>query len=298
MQQDKTAADAAFATAMHRRDEAFTRFWRCAKLPLEPSMLQLSEAAVHAAGAVDPKEVMREVQQQRHKEVLSPTQVFEFSDNTAAPHYLAQTAVNHNRAAMRAHLIEQAKESMAASPLLSWSKLDAKEAQARIRASKRRQKLHSQSMPGDQWDAERHVIARMQHKLSFRRNPRFAAISASPPPPAIADPMLARPRFSLSQSRPAPGALSASLERRSRAKTQQERSFVCEPAEALFTDWQPGQAYDVQLQVCTCLCMSCTHASGKVILQHGVRIICAPLQTDPSGVLVLVLALALGWRWR
>jgi hypothetical protein len=147
----KAQADACFKEDLDRKDAAFTRFWRYTGLPMPASHLALDASQVASGHLLNPKAIVGAVNEMRRKEVLSPAQVFEFNDATAAPHYLAQTAANEHRAAMRAELIEQAKESMASSKALSWHKLPAEQVQELLKASRRRHKLSSLHMPGARW---------------------------------------------------------------------------------------------------------------------------------------------------
>ena len=100
-------------------------------------------------------------------------------------------------------------------------------------------------LAGDQWDLEAKVIRSMQHKLAFKRNPRFDYMLPAKPKSVSAGPLLERPAFGVTK----PAAEHATPKSKSFLSTKPHTSFVCEPEEVLITDWKAGQVIDVALQV-------------------------------------------------
>lgn len=104
-----------------------------------------------------------------------------------------------------------------------------------------RLRCKQQGCAGDQWDAERRVIQRIQDKLNFTRNPRFQDTVPPTVNTATMDPLLNRPPF---------GVGSASKASKPSLTSQPNTSFVCEPEAVRFTDWQPGHVYQATVQAC------------------------------------------------
>lgn len=100
-----------------------------------------------------------------------------------------------------------------------------------------------QNAAGDQWDAERRVIQRIQEKLNFTRNPRFSDTVSRPPDAGTKDPLLNRPQFGV-------GVVNKDSLLKPSLTSRPNTSFVCEPEAVVFTDWQPGHVYEATVQEC------------------------------------------------
>ena len=148
LQQQQAQASTAHQQELDANDKLYTHFWRYAGLPPKPSHLTFDGTKTSADHLLNPKAIMGAVQQVHSKEVLQPTQVFEFSDATAAPHYLQQTAANINRATMRAGLLQQAREAPLSSKSRTWRTLSPEQVKELIDVSHQRQKLSKRTMPG------------------------------------------------------------------------------------------------------------------------------------------------------
>jgi hypothetical protein len=103
---------------------------------------------------------------------------------------------------------------------------------------------HTAAQPaGTQWDVEHKILESMRHKLNFQRNPRYDYMLPDKPKTIIIDPLLNRPAFGARPVATGPPKSKAGLTAKART------SFVCEPAEVVVREWQPGQTYDMTLQV-------------------------------------------------
>jgi hypothetical protein len=91
---------------------------------------------------------MGAMQSERMKEVILPRTVFEYWDTSAAPHHLADTQANSNRAHMRQDLIERSKKMAEDSTFLKWNRLPEAEVKQLINASKHRRYLNGLRMGG------------------------------------------------------------------------------------------------------------------------------------------------------
>jgi hypothetical protein len=85
----------------------------------------------------------------------------------------------------------------------------------------------------------------MKHKLAFKRNPRFD-MAPDTPKATAADSLLSRPPFGVGARAREVAAVPKS---RAALTARPHTSFVCEPSQVLITEWQPGVAVDVTLQV-------------------------------------------------
>ena len=116
-------ADQDKAAYFDARDQEFTRFWRYTGLPHVAPPLVLDKSKLQSAGLLNHCDIFDTIQAKFRKEVLNPPQLKEFSDSSAAPHYLAQTAANLNRAHTRADLISKCKKSIAEGSAFKWHTL-------------------------------------------------------------------------------------------------------------------------------------------------------------------------------
>jgi hypothetical protein len=139
-------ADASFKRELADKDEQFTRFWRYCGLPKRPSHLSLDRDKFSTL--LNPMAIMEEYKRNQGREVLNPPAVFEYSDSSAAAHYLADTAVNRNRAKARTELIDKAKSAFQESKTLTWHRLPPEQLKALMKKSHRRHNLNSLRMNG------------------------------------------------------------------------------------------------------------------------------------------------------
>lgn len=145
-QHDK--ADQDKAADFDARDQEFSRFWRYAGLPHVAPPLVLDKSKLQTAGLLDHRDILENIQTKYRKEMLDPPQLKEFSDSSAAPHYLAQTAANLNRAQTRADMISKCKKSIAEGSAFKWHTLSPDMLRAELKASRDREILNSKRMNG------------------------------------------------------------------------------------------------------------------------------------------------------
>ena len=145
-QHDK--ADQDKAADFDARDQEFSRFWRYAGLPHVAPPLALDKSKLQTAGLLNHRDIVDTIQAKFRKEVLNPPALKEFSDTSAAPHYLAQTAANLNRAHTRADLINKCKKSIAEGSAFKWHTLSPDMLRAELKASKDRELMNRKRMNG------------------------------------------------------------------------------------------------------------------------------------------------------
>lgn len=148
-QHDK--ADRDRAAEFDAKDKEFSRFWRYAGLPHVAPPLVLDKSKLQTAGLLDHRDILHTLQAKLQKEILNPPELKEFSDSSAAPHYLTQTAANLNRAQTRAHLISKCKKSIAEGSAFKWNTLSPEMLRAELKASHDRALLNSKRMNGAGW---------------------------------------------------------------------------------------------------------------------------------------------------
>lgn len=146
--QQHEAVEKATAAAMDAKDQQYTRFWRCAGVPAAPAKLELDSSRLEGAGLLDPTAVLESLREKERLTVLNPPVTKVYSDNTAQPHYLANTAANTNRERMRQDAITRCKKSIREGKAFTWHSLPQGELVAAMKASRRRQKLSSMRMNG------------------------------------------------------------------------------------------------------------------------------------------------------
>ena len=148
LQTEQQKAAVSFQQELDAKDEEFTRFWRYAGLPMRPTHLALAPKQLSKGKLLNPKGIGERLAQRQQHEVLSPAEVFDFNDATAAPHYLAQTQSNVNNGMSRKEKLERARARIATSPLVTWQHRTADEVKALLKANHSRQKANSNTMNG------------------------------------------------------------------------------------------------------------------------------------------------------
>lgn len=164
-----TQADEAKEAEFSAKDEEFSRFWRYSGLPRVAPHLELDKSKLAAAGLLDHRNIGDSMRAKYSKEVLNPLEVKEFSDSSAAPHYLAETSANRNRAKTHAGLISKCKKAIAEGKAFKWHTLPPDALQAALKANAKRHKLNQQKMNGA-------PITHLFCLASTRRPPRVSAI--------------------------------------------------------------------------------------------------------------------------
>jgi hypothetical protein len=106
----------------------------------------LDKSKLQTAGLLDHRDLLSTIKAKYSKEVLNPPEVKEFSDSSAAPHYLAQTAANRNRALSRADLISKCKNSIAEGSAFKWHTFSPEQLRAELKANRERKILNSKRM--------------------------------------------------------------------------------------------------------------------------------------------------------
>lgn len=96
---------------------------------------------------------------------------------------------------------------------------------------------------GDQWDLESKIIASMQHKLAFKRNPRYDYMAPKPKKVIVLDANLTRPKFGTGQ------LASGSPKSKSYSTAKPGICFVCEPEEVVISRYEGGYVYEMSVQV-------------------------------------------------
>lgn len=148
LKEQHATADQDKAADFDARDQEFSRFWRYAGLPHVAPPLVLDKSRLQAAGLLDHQEILDTIQTKFRKNVLNPPQLKEFSDSSAAPHYLAQTAANLNRAHARADMITNCKKSIAEGSAFKWHTFSSDKLRAELKASRDREILNRKRMNG------------------------------------------------------------------------------------------------------------------------------------------------------
>lgn len=146
--QQHEAAERATAADMEVKDQRYTRFWRYSGVPHAPAKLELDSSRIKKAGLLDPTAAIQALKDTQRRTVLNPPITKEFSDNSALPHYLTNTATNRNRQSLRQDVISKCRKSIQEGKAFTWHALPSEQVDAAIKASRRRQKLSSQRMNG------------------------------------------------------------------------------------------------------------------------------------------------------
>jgi hypothetical protein len=141
-------AEQARAAEFDAKDEQFSRFWRYSGVPKTAPPLQLDKSKLAAAGLLDHRDILDSMHANYSRDVLNPVQVKEFCDNSAEPHYLAETWANKNRAKTRAGLITKCKKAIADGKAFKWRNLPPEQMQDALNASVKRHKLNRLKMNG------------------------------------------------------------------------------------------------------------------------------------------------------
>lgn len=130
------------------KDREFSRFWRYAAAPHIPPPLELDKSKLQPAGLLHHRDILDTVQNEFRKNYLDPLKHKEFSGGTDAPHYLAQTAANENRAQTRASMVSKCKQAIAEGSAFKWHTLSPERLQAELKASRDREILNRRRMNG------------------------------------------------------------------------------------------------------------------------------------------------------
>lgn len=146
--QQHEAVERATAADMESKDQQYTRFWRYSGVPHAPAKLELDRSRIRDAGLLDPTAAIQALKDAQERTVLNPPITKAFSDNSALPHYLANTAANRNRDSLRQDAISKCRKSIREGKAFTWHALPSEQLNAAIKASRRRQKLSSLRMNG------------------------------------------------------------------------------------------------------------------------------------------------------
>ena len=136
------------AADFEAKDEKYSRFWRYTGAPHIPPPLEVDKSKLQTAGLLHHQDILETVHAQYRRDYLDPLKHKEFSGGSEAPHYLAQTAANKNRAQTRADMISKCKKAIAEGSAFKWHTLSPEKLRAELKASRDREIPNRKRMNG------------------------------------------------------------------------------------------------------------------------------------------------------